>query len=66
MKLDWQKLPYAKGEQTTYNGQKIAIIERRRGEVRAYVGNTRLPDSANKKEAMKKIMEAIDEQRKLF
>lgn len=66
MKLDWQKLPYAKGEQTTYNGQKIAIIERRRGEVRAYVGNTRLPDSANKKEAMKKIMEAIDEQGKLF
>lgn len=66
MKLDWQKLPYAKGEQTIYNGTKLAIIERRRGEVRAYVGNLRLPDSQTKKEAMKRIMEAICEQGRLF
>ena len=66
MKLTWQKLAYARGEQSVHNDTKLAIIEARRGEVRAYVGNTRLPDSRTKREALKKIMETIEEQGKLF
>ena len=59
-------MPYVNGETAIFNNIKIAIIQARRGEVRAFVGNTRLPDSKSKKEALNRISEAINEQPKLF
>lgn len=66
MNLKWNKMPYARGETTEHKGIKLAIIQGRRGEIRAYVGNTRLMDSKTKKEALKRISEAIAEQGRLF
>lgn len=66
MNLKWNKMPYAHGETALHNGVKIAIIQARQGEIRAFVGNIRLPDSKSKKEALNRISEALDIQQKLF
>ena len=59
-------MAYANGEVADHEGTKLAIICALRGEVRAYIGNRRLEDSKTKKEALKRISEAIDEQGRLF
>ena len=59
-------MAYANGEVAEHEGTKVAIICARRGEFRAYVGNKRLENSSTKKEALKRISEAIDEQGRLF
>lgn len=59
-------MPYANGEVAEYEGKKLAVISPRRGEFRSYVGNRRLEDSRTKKEALKRISEAINEQGSLF
>jgi hypothetical protein len=59
-------MPYANGEVAEYAGRKLAILSPRRGEFRAYFGNRRLEDSRTKKEALKRISEAIEEQGRLF
>lgn len=59
-------MEYANGEVTEYEGVKLAIIYARRGEVRAYVGNKRLPDSKSKSEALKQILDEINIQGRLF
>lgn len=66
MNLKWDKMEYANGEVAEFEGKKLAIIYARRGEVRAYVGNKRLPDSKSKSEALKQILDEINVQGKLF
>ena len=59
-------MAYANGEVADYDGTKVAVICARRGEIRAYIGNRRLEDSRTKKEALKRISEAMEEQGRLF
>lgn len=66
MNLNWQKTKLETGIVSDYNGRRLAIIRRKPKEFHSYVDNVRLPDSATKKEAVKRILEAIEIQGKLF
>ncbi len=59
-------MPFAKGETAIFNETKLGIIRHKGNVWAAYIGNRRLIDSKSKKEAIKRIMEEIDGQGKLF
>jgi hypothetical protein len=66
MSLIWKPMPFAKGETAIFNETKLGIIRHKGNVWAAYIGNRRLIDSKSKKEAIKRIMEEIDGQGKLF
>jgi hypothetical protein len=66
MNLNWRKTKLKTGIISDYDGKRLAVIRRKPKEFHSYVDNVRLPDSRTKKEAVKKILEAIDIQGKLF
>jgi len=59
-------MPFAKGETAIFNNTKLEVIRHKGSVWAAYVGNRKLADSKSKREALKRIMEAIDAQGKLF
>ncbi len=59
-------MPFAKGETAIFNDIKLGIIRHKGNVWAAYIGNRKLTDSKSKKEALKRIMEEIDGQGKLF
>ena len=59
-------MAFAKGETAMFNDTKLGIIRHKGSVWAAYVGNRKLEDSQSKKEALKKILEAIDMQGRLF
>ncbi len=59
-------MAFAKGETAMFNDTKLGIIRPKESVWAAYVGNRKLEDSKSKKEAMKRILEAIDMQGRLF
>jgi hypothetical protein len=66
MILTWKPMPFAKGETAIFNDIKLGIIRHKGNVWAAYIGNRKLTDSKSKKEALKRIMEEIDGQGKLF
>ncbi len=66
MNLIWKPMAFAKGEIAMFNNIKLGIIRHKGNVWAAYVGNHRLIDSKSKKEALKRIMEEIDMQGRLF
>jgi len=66
MNLIWKPMPFAKGETAIFNNTKLGVIRHKGSVWAAYVGNRKLADSKSKREALKRIMEAIDAQGKLF
>jgi hypothetical protein len=66
MKLTWKPMAFAKGETAIFNNIKLGIIRHKGNVWCAYVGNKRLTDSKSKSDALKRIMEEIDIQRRLF
>ncbi len=66
MSIIWKPLSLAKGETAIFNNIKLGVIRHRGNIWAAYVGNKRLTDSKSKKEAVKRIMEEIDIQGRLF
>ncbi len=59
-------MAFAKGETAMFNDTKIGIIRHKGNVWAAYVGNRKLEDSKSKKEALKRILEEIDIQGRLF
>lgn len=59
-------MPFANGETAQFNEIKLGIIRHKGNLWAAYVGNRKLSDSKSKKEALKRIMEEIDAQGRLF
>ncbi len=59
-------MAFAKGEIAMFNAIKLGIIRHKGNVWAAYVGNRRLTDSKSKKEALKRVMEEIDMQGRLF
>lgn len=59
-------MPFAKGETAVFNNTKLGVIRHKGNIWCAYVGNKRLTDSKSKKAALKRIMEEIDVQGRLF
>ncbi len=59
-------MAFAKGETAMFNNTKLGIIRHRGSVWAAYVGNRKLEDSKSKKEALKRILEEIDIQGRLF
>jgi hypothetical protein len=66
MNLIWKPMALAKGETAMFNNIKLVIIRHKGNIWSAYVGNKKLDDSNSKKAALKRIMEAIDVQGRLF
>ncbi len=66
MNFNWRKTKLETGVVSDYNEKRLTIIRRKPKEFHSYVDNVRLPDSATKKEALKRILEAIDIQGRLF
>jgi triphosphoribosyl-dephospho-CoA synthetase len=66
MNLIWKPMAFAKGETAMFNNTKLGIIRHRGSVWAAYVGNRKLEDSKSKKEALKRILEEIDIQGRLF
>ncbi len=56
----------ARGETAQFNNLKLGIIRHKGNIWAAYVGNKKLADSKSKKEALKRVMEEIDIQGRLF
>ena len=59
-------MAFAKGQTAVFNNIKLGIIRHKGNVWCSYVGNKRLTDSKSKKDALKRIMEEIDIQRRLF
>ncbi len=59
-------MAFAKGETAMFNDIKLGMIRHKGSVWAAYVGNRKLEDSKSKKEALKRILEEIDIQGKLF
>lgn len=59
-------MKFANGETALFNNIKLGIIRRKRTVWAAYAGNRKLEDSKTKKEALKRILEKIDMQPRLF
>ncbi len=59
-------MAFAKGETAMFNDTTIGIIRHKGNVWAAYVGNRKLEDSKSKKEALKRILEEIDIQGRLF
>ena len=59
-------MAFAKGEIAMFDGIKLGIIRHKGNIWAAYVGNHRLDDSKSKREALKRIIEEIDMQGRLF
>lgn len=59
-------MAFARGETAMFNDIKLGIIRHKGSVWSAYVGNRKLDDSKSKKEALKRILEAIDTQGRLF
>ena len=53
-------MAFAKGETAMFDDIKLGIIRHQGSVWAAYVGNRKLEDSKSKKEALKRILEAID------
>ncbi len=66
MNITWKPLPFARGETAMFNNIKLGVIRHRGNNWAAYVGNKSLKDSKSKKEAVKRLMEEIDIQCRLF
>lgn len=66
MNLIWKPMAFAKGETAMFNDTKLGIIRHKGSVWAAYVGNRKLEDSKSKKQALKRILEAIDMQGRLF
>lgn len=66
MNLKWTQTPLKTGFTSDFNGRKLTVIRRNAKEFHAYVDKVRLADSQTKREAVKKILEAIEIQGKLF
>jgi hypothetical protein len=64
--LTWQPLSFARGETAMFGNIKLGIIRHRGNIWAAYVGNKKLSDLKSRKEALKRIMEEIDIQGRLF
>lgn len=59
-------MAFARGETAQFNNLKLGIIRHKGNVWAAYVGNKKLADSKSKKEALKRVIEAIDTHRRLF
>ncbi len=66
MNLIWKPMTFAKGETAMFNDTKLGIIRHKGSVWTAYVGNRKLEDSKSKKEALRRILEEIDTQGRLF
>jgi len=66
MNFNWRKTKLETGVVSDYGGKRLTIIRCKPKEFHSYVDNRRLPDSASKREAVKRILEAIDIQGRLF
>ena len=59
-------MPFARGETAEFKEIKLGIIRHKGNVWAAYVGNRKLSDSKSKKEALRRIMDEIDAQGRLF
>ncbi len=59
-------MAFAKGETAMFNDTKLGIIRHKGSVWAAYVGSRKLENSKSKKEALKRILEEIDIQGRLF
>lgn len=59
-------MAFARGETAQFNNLKPGIIRHKGNVWAAYAGNRKLTDSKSKKEAIKRVIEAIDTQGRLF
>ena len=66
MNLIWKPTAFAKGETAIFNDIKLGVIRHKGSIWAAYVGNRKLKDSKSKKEALKRVLEEVDIQGRLF
>jgi hypothetical protein len=66
MDLIWKPMTFAKGETAIFNNIKLGMIRHKGSVWAAYIGNRKLKDSKSKKEALKRILEEVDIQGRLF
>ena len=59
-------MAFAKGETAMFNNVKLGMIRHKGNVWCSYVGNRKLEDSKSKKEALKRVLEEIDIQGRLF
>ncbi len=59
-------MKFAESETTMFENTKLGIIRHTGNVLAAYPGNHRLSDSKSKREALKRVMEEIDMQGRLF